>query len=370
MPHTSKPLIIEGLKMVLIVSGDYRYLQFTDTANNPLNGVLGMVTIGGDVESRQMNWNKLNRGELYADGSLFYELVIKINEEWGQKLDLRPPGSSGWQAKTSELSPAFLIGTAWDAYPCLVPYSSLLKILTLGRKIAEGSLEAIEKLIQAQAGIPIEELLKSPNVKTGTWLDDEFPCCPEENPDVKEPYPYRNPPQPKGRDALELVEEVVDQTGRYVYSHNKIDQSIADGNRDFAIRVLKNNGLYPKPTDEQGLEKVARLKLKDVPKLLEAMGRLNLYAASEERRRWNPEALATDSLAETLVSYDWFLYQRLPSEWDEFDALARLERIFKDEKPTSPGFIYTKLFGLRLRMIVRMELNERLVLAAAEEMEL
>jgi hypothetical protein len=361
---------LEGFFLELRTAKGQSTIEFSGPETGPLNAILNWTVperIDGDSE---FEMQRVISGRPHSEGGFSQQLLNYPTEKIENK---RFDEIRIWWELSLEKGlqiPVWEVKTNWDKKQAYIPYFSLLKIISLCRAYSKGDRVTIEKLIQAQAGIPIEELLKSPNVKTGTWLDDEFPCCPEENPDVKEPYPYRNPPQPKGRDALELVEEVVDQTGRYVYSHNKIDQSIADGNRDFAIRVLKNNGLYPKPTDEQGLGKVDRLKLKDVPKLLEAMGKLTLYAASEERRRWNPEALATDSLAETLVSYDWFLYQRLPSEWDEFDALARLERIFNDEKPTSPGFIYTKIFDIRLRLIVRMELDERLILVAAEEMQI
>ena len=358
---------------IILILNDYQG-NCSMTFDKELNPALGLLTShilhNEKIEARKKNIDLFSGVPLQSQGA-FYHLI----PSGGELIDPARYESmkKGWEvARGLRLSePVWEAGVGWEPEkPDYLPYSTLLKFLRLGDDVFRSSSTTFNALLEAQSNKSIEELLQSPNVKTGTWLDDPFPSCPEENPEVDEPYPYRNPPKPKGRDGLEIVEEVIDQTGRYIYSYDKNDLLIADCNRRDDMLMLKANGLYPIPRGEKGLEKVTRLNLEKVRGLIAAMERLNHYAASEERRHWNPDAQPTDTLADTPVAYDWFLYQRLPSDWDAFDALARLERIFRDEHSTSAGFIYTKLFGLRLRMVVREELDDRLIISAVDQVEL
>lgn len=136
--------------------------------------------------------------------------------------------------------------------------------------------------------------------------------------------------------------------------------------RRFLRIELQTAGIDPDRVTQGEVEAALAAGCGSLAKLLGSLKRLNDYAGSEARRKWNPTANPTDLASEVLVASDWFLQSTFPADWDEMDFLSRCECIWKDNGFTGEGMMFTRIFNHRVKMLSGYEDGLRLVLLLTE----
>lgn len=357
-----------SLDGIIIIHNDYQgncSLTY-DADQHPATGLLTSHLIQMDeADARKKNKEFWSGVPMSTQGA--YYRLIPHGGELSSPARYESMKEKWEKARGEQLDePVWEAGVSWDIERAdYVPYSTLLKLLRLAEEVSKGNSTTFNKLVQLQSSESSEDLPSTPTRLTSDWIDDVFPSHPENNPEVFKPHDYQDR-KIKTQTALEVTEEIAGFTRFPLFSYDKNDLGRVAAQRKSVLDFLKPLGFYPPPVDPTRIEELEEEGCPNLLRLLKAIERLNSYAGSMERRRWNPDALQADTVEETSVALDWFIFQNLPSDWDPFDSLARLERIWKDGNFTGPGFIYTKLFGQRIRLICTEGRFGQLVLSAAE----
>lgn len=134
--------------------------------------------------------------------------------------------------------------------------------------------------------------------------------------------------------------------------------------RRFLRIELEVAGIQPDHVDVEQVGAARELGCDALADYLQSLIRLNSYARSEARRKWNPSATANDLASQVPVASDWFLESSFPTEWDAMDLLSRCEAIWREQAFQSEGMMFTRIFNYRVKMLTGYEDGMRLVLLA------
>lgn len=134
--------------------------------------------------------------------------------------------------------------------------------------------------------------------------------------------------------------------------------------RRFLRIELEVAGIHPDHVNAEQVGAARELGCDALADYLQSLQRLNSYARSEARRKWNSSATENDLASSVPVASDWFLESTFPAEWDAMDFLSRCESIWREQGFTGEGMMFTRIFNHRVKMLTGYEDGTRLVLLA------
>jgi hypothetical protein len=131
-----KVLTIDGYNLTLSNDGGQSSIWFADPEDKPLNVFIGEVTQEG--REPEENWSRiLNQTGKSGEGAAYW-IVKKTDAE--RSLESFTGRSGKWKKANIDLENAVIwcAKTSWERVPAFIPHETLVKVLTLARKVKAG----------------------------------------------------------------------------------------------------------------------------------------------------------------------------------------------------------------------------------------